>query len=64
MEEDMTKLEKLEHHIRLVSAQKCYSDNDDFYPDVCEGGNIDDSYYNGVDDGRIQFARELLQYFE
>lgn len=39
-------------------------DNDDFNIDGYAGGNIDDAYSLGCDDGEILFARELLAMVE
>lgn len=37
--------------------------DDDYIYDWC-GGNIDDAYAMGVEDGKIQLARELLSKFK
>ena len=60
----MTRLEELEKHIREIANLESYSDEEEFDPYGWSGGNIDDAFYCGQEDGEIQFARELLQYFE
>lgn len=57
MEADMEKLLQL---IRSTAAETARSDDEDFMVQDYAGGNIDDAYEMGVDDGGIQFARTLL----
>ena len=50
-------------HLLEVSKERSNSDDGDFHVyDIC-AGNIDDAYYEGVNDGRIELARALLDLF-
>lgn len=44
-----------------ASRGVCYED-DDFNPMDQFGGNMDDAYWGGCQDGRVELARELLKY--
>ena len=57
MDELKTKLEKL-------ARRKCWADDEDFMIDDYAGGNIDDAYYGGCDDGEAFLAREVLEYLK
>jgi hypothetical protein len=46
-----------------IAQMGCCCDDEEFTPDNYAAGNIDDSYYNGVGDGEISFARKLLKDF-
>jgi hypothetical protein len=58
----MTDTEKLAKILDLVEKhaahQTCHERNEDWYPG--EGGDFDDTYYNGTGDGVIFMAREIL----
>jgi len=58
-----TLLDKLVDKIRTQASQKSFQDTEAFawgdYPD-----DKDDVYSNGVDDGYIGFAKELLKIIE
>lgn len=43
-----------------LAARKCWSDDDDFQADDYAGGNFDDAYAGGVDDGEVGLARVIL----
>jgi hypothetical protein len=51
--------------IREVAAKKSIYDSGE-YVDLSDyhGGNYDDAYYKGTEEGEISFARELLAYIE
>lgn len=53
-------MEELFQKIKDTAAKEARSDNDDFMVDDYAGGNIDDAYQQGTEDGEIWFARELL----
>lgn len=58
---DTDKLAKLITLIEKTAAFKAHSDgNEDFNPHDYSGGNIDDAYQLGYDDGEIKFARRLM----
>lgn len=48
-------------YLKSVAAQKAYSDSENFNPCDHSGGNYDDAYNLGLDDGDILFARDLLR---
>lgn len=50
--------------IKETASKKAKIDREDFEPDDCAAGNIDDAYYGGSEDGEILFARELLSLIE
>ena len=47
--------------IEQVAKKPTYSDDDDFVVDDCAGGNVDDAFSCGMDEGEILFARKLLE---
>lgn len=49
---------RIRNYIEQQSKQELASDNEDFNPG--DSGNFDDAYQLGVDDGRIDFAKELM----
>lgn len=60
--------EKLAKVIALIEKTANYStrtdDNEDFNPSDASGGNFDDAYQIGLEDGEINFARELQSILE
>jgi hypothetical protein len=56
-----TTLEELETFIKLKSNKKSRSQDEDFNVYDWSGGNIDDAFSLGMDDGEIFFAREILK---
>ncbi len=52
--------EELIQKLKKIASRKCWSDDEEFIPDDYAGGNIDDAYSGGVDDGRVDMAREIL----
>jgi len=58
----MTDTEKLAKILELVekhaARQTCPESIQDWYPG--DGGNFDDTYWNGTGDGEIFMAREIL----
>ncbi len=50
--------------LRFLARKKALYDNEDFMVDDYAGGNIDDAYYRGVDDGEISLARKVLGQLE
>jgi hypothetical protein len=56
--------DELRQYLESVSKRECWFDDDDFSPCDYAGGNYDDAYYGGSDDGEALFARQLLsKYF-
>jgi hypothetical protein len=46
--------------LKIIAAKKAYADNPDFdVYDYC-GGNVDDAYQLGINDGEIFSARDSL----
>ena len=43
-----------------IAKKPAWSDNPDFTIYDYSGGNYDDAYYGGYDDGEISLAREIL----
>jgi hypothetical protein len=63
----MTNDEKIAAIIALINetADKVVpSDNEDFVAEDYAGGNIDDAFYCGQNDGETQFARTLQYILE
>ena len=60
--------EKLAKLIALIEKTAEYDthtdDNEDFNPMDNSGGNFDDCYQMGCEDGEINFARELIAIIE
>lgn len=51
----------LKIYLEMVAKRKCWCDaGDEFMVDDYAGGNIDDAYSGGVDDGEALLARKLL----
>ena len=55
-------LNELVEILKPIANKEALADNDDFMVDDYAGGNIDDAYYHGVDDGEIYHARRMLRY--
>jgi hypothetical protein len=58
-EADAKKLATVLICIDNCAGLHCKSDKEDFQADGESGGNFDDAYEMGVEDGEIQFARSL-----
>lgn len=54
--------DELKQKLLKVASRECWSDDPGFmnYIDDYAGGNVDDAYYGGTEDGQAQLARELL----
>lgn len=50
--------------IKAVASTKVLSDEEDFNPMDASGGNFDDAYWMGVDDGTTIYAQNLLKMLE
>lgn len=50
-------------YIKEVANQKTGQDDDEYNAMDHSGGNFDDAYGNGVDDGYIMLARHLVKKF-
>ena len=46
--------------LKLRAKGTCWGDEDDFNPFERSGGNFDDAYEGGYDDGLRRAAREIL----
>lgn len=58
------KLAAILNSIEKNSERDCRYDNPEFQADSHSGGNFDDAYEMGVEDGEIQAARSLMILFE
>ena len=57
---DGTKLEMFVAHIRSIAGRRMAEKGDDFNPADWFGGNFDDAYFGGVEDGSTEMARDVL----
>ena len=55
--------EELKVMLIELSKRDCWSDDDDFNPYEFSGGNYDDAYYGGRDDGEAILAYKILKEF-
>ena len=55
----MTHTEVIDH-LKMLAAKDAHVDVNEFCINDSVGGNLDDAYSFGVDDGYILLARELL----
>jgi hypothetical protein len=56
---------ELKAKLEKLSTRKCWQDNPDFSACDYSGGNFDDAYSGGFDDGTASLAKELLEtYFK
>ena len=58
-----TLMEKMIETLKTYAVRCCWSDDPEFTPNDYAGGNIDDSYGGGVEDGEAVLARNLLKTF-
>lgn len=49
--------------LKGLAQRKCWTDDEDFDPSAFSGGNFDDAYSGGCDDGETTLARVLLEKF-
>ena len=57
-------MDNLKEYLTELANEKAWIDDPHFMIDDYAGGNIDDSYAGGMDDGQILLARSLLkEYF-
>ena len=54
---------ELKAKLTILSAGICWSDDKTSEVDDYAGGNVDDAYNGGANDGRVLLARELLKEF-
>lgn len=54
-------LNQLKEKLEKLAARKCWYDDPEFM--VCDysGGNQDDAYQGGVEDGEASLARDILK---
>ena len=53
--------DELKKYLKKLASEPCWSENPNFDPG--DGGNHDDTYSSGIDEGYIHLARELLYKF-
>ena len=56
-----SEIEKLIQYLKELANGEVRSDDEEFNPQDYAGGNFDDAYSMGVEDGTTLFARELLR---
>ena len=61
---DTEKLAKIIALIEKTAAYKASIDDEDFDANDCSGGNFDDAHIQGIHDGEILFARNLMTILE
>jgi hypothetical protein len=55
---------KMKEKLEKLAARRCWDEEDcEFNPMDQSGGNYDDAYNGGFDDGATDLARELLYEF-
>ena len=47
--------------LKKIAKRKCWCDEEYFIPDDYAGGNMDDAYAGGYEDGRAEVARTVLE---
>lgn len=50
--------------IRELAAKGCWTDNEDFCVDDYAGGNFDDAFWGGWRAGRVELAREVVEFLD
>lgn len=57
-------MDNLKEYLKELASEHAHTDSNDFDIYGMCGGNYDDAYYSGTDDGQILLARQLLkEYF-
>ena len=51
---------EVKNMLTKLAERECWCDDNDFMIDDYAGGNVDDAYYGGSNDGETLLARELL----
>ena len=54
---------KMMEVVEKLSKEKVFSDSPDFNPYEFSCGNFDDCFQDGVEDGKILLAKELMDMF-
>ena len=52
--------DKMMERLTKLAAKKCSSDKEDFNAYEYSGGNFDDAWSNGRDEGEVWLAQEIL----
>lgn len=55
------KLDKIRELVEKSADRRCWSDEPEFNPDDFSGGNFDDAYAGGVEDGKAEMARSIIE---
>ena len=53
----------LKLRLQVLAKRKCWCDQEDFSACDYSGGNFDDAYSGGFEDGTATLAQELLETF-
>lgn len=53
-------MEELIKELKKLAERECWGDEEDFNPDDFSGGNYDDAYQGGYDDGQSKLASRIL----
>ena len=49
--------------LKKLAKRECWCDGSSFCPNEDSGGNYDDTYSGGFDDGQAKLARQILDEF-
>lgn len=55
---------KLMNKLRGLAKKEIFSDDEEFIAYEFFGGNFDDAYYGGFQDGQVSLAKEILEELE
>lgn len=56
-----TAMQTLIEELEATAKKTAWSDEEDFNAYDCGGGNYDDTYAGGVNDGEVHSARDILE---
>jgi hypothetical protein len=54
-------MEDLIEKLKKLAERECWRDEEDFNPYEYSGGNFDDAYYGGFEDGEACLAKMVLE---
>ncbi len=57
---EMRVSEQLRGKLKKLASRECWCDDTEVIVNDCAGGNIDDAYSGGFEDGQAKLAEELL----
>ena len=56
-------MEELKKYLETLAKREIWEDMEDFNPADFSGGNFDDAYFSGCQDGSTSLARTILKDF-